>query len=109
MGAVSTNGNWQSSVIEYKEVCNECRKAVATQIAAAVKSRLELSEQRQKRDEQVMEQYPLPLAPADAEEIGWNELTPQEQVSLIRQGYRPPALTVMSNAAYTELEERGAT
>ena len=46
MGAVSTNGNWQSSVIEYKEVCNECREAVAAQIAAAVKSRLE------KRNEQ---------------------------------------------------------
>lgn len=42
------------------------------------------------------------------EEIDWNELTPQEQVSLIRQGYRPPALTIMSNAAYTELVERGA-
>ena len=52
MGAVSTNRNWQSSVIEYKEVCNECREAVAAQIAAAVKSRLELAEQRQKRDEQ---------------------------------------------------------
>jgi len=42
MGEVSTNRNWQSSVIEYKEVCNECREAVAAQIAAAVKSRLEL-------------------------------------------------------------------
>lgn len=46
MGAVSTNGDWQSSVIEYKEVCNECRKAVATQIAAAVKSRLEKRNER---------------------------------------------------------------
>lgn len=52
MGAVSTNGSWQSSVIEYKEVCNECRRAIAAQIAAAVKSRLELAEQRQKRNEQ---------------------------------------------------------
>jgi len=42
MGEVSTNRNWQSSVIEYKEVCNECREAVAAKIAAAVKSRLEL-------------------------------------------------------------------
>lgn len=62
-----------------------------------------------KGDEQVMKQYLLPITPADAKEIDWNELTPQEQVSLIRQGYRPPALTIMSNAAYTELEERGAT
>jgi hypothetical protein len=46
--------------------------------------------------------------PADAEEIDWSELSPQEQASLVRQGYRPPALTIMSNAAYTELEERGA-
>lgn len=46
MGEVSTNRSWQSSVIEYKEVCNECRKAIAAQIAAAVKSRLE------KRNEQ---------------------------------------------------------
>lgn len=52
MGAVSTNGSWQSSVIEYEEVCNECREAIAAQIAAAVKSRLELAEQRQKRNEQ---------------------------------------------------------
>lgn len=51
MGAVSTNGNWQSSVIEYKEVCNDCREAVAAQIAAAVKSRLELAKQRQKGNE----------------------------------------------------------
>lgn len=55
-----------------------------------------------------MKQFTLILTPADAEEIDWNELTPEEQVSLIRQGYRPPALTIMSNAAYTELEERGA-
>ena len=46
--------------------------------------------------------------PAAAEDANWNELSPEEQVSLIRQGYRPPALTIMSNAAYTELEERGA-
>ena len=46
MGAVSTNGNWQNSIIEYEEVCYECRKAIAAQIAAAVKSRLE------KRNEQ---------------------------------------------------------
>jgi len=52
MGAVSTNGNWQSSVIEYKEVCNDCREAIAAQIAAAVKSRLALAKRRQKRDEQ---------------------------------------------------------
>lgn len=52
MGAVSTNGNWQRSVIEYEEVCNDCREAVAAQIAAAVKSRLELAKQRQKGDEQ---------------------------------------------------------
>lgn len=44
MGAVSTNGNYQSSVIEYKEVCNDCREAVAAKIADAVKSRLELAE-----------------------------------------------------------------
>jgi hypothetical protein len=46
--------------------------------------------------------------PGEAEEINWNELSPEEQASFIRQGYRPPALTIMSNAAYTELEERGA-
>ena len=51
MGAVSTNRNWQSSEIKYAEVCNECREAVAAQIAAAVKSRLELAKQRQKGDE----------------------------------------------------------
>ena len=51
MGAVSTNGNWQSSVIEYKEVCNDCREAVAEHIAAAVKSRLVLAE----RDAQQVE------------------------------------------------------
>lgn len=50
MGAVSTNGNWQYSVVEYKEVCNDCREAVAAQIAAAVRSRLELAKQRQKED-----------------------------------------------------------
>jgi hypothetical protein len=49
MGAVSTNGSWQSSEIKYKEVCNDCREAIAAQIAAAVKSRLELAKQRQKR------------------------------------------------------------
>jgi hypothetical protein len=41
MGEVSTNRNWQSSVIEYKEVCNECRRVIAAHIADAVKSRLE--------------------------------------------------------------------
>lgn len=50
MGAVSTNGNWQSSEIKYKEVCNDCREAVAKHIAAAVESRLALAEQRQKED-----------------------------------------------------------
>jgi len=48
MGEVSTNGNWQSSEIQYKEVCNDCREVVAKHIAAAVKSRLALAEQRQK-------------------------------------------------------------
>ncbi len=47
MGAVSTNGSWQSSVVEYKETCNDCRKVVAEHIAAAVKSRLELAKRRQ--------------------------------------------------------------
>lgn len=56
-----------------------------------------------------MKQYPFLRTPTEAEEVDWNELTPQEQVALIRQGYRPPELTIMSNAAYTELEEQGAT
>lgn len=43
MGAVSTNGNWQSSVIEYEEVCNDCREVVAEHIATTVKSRLVLA------------------------------------------------------------------
>lgn len=51
MGDVSTNKSWQRSVIEYKEVCNECRGAVAEHIATAVKSRLELAKQRQKGKE----------------------------------------------------------
>ena len=29
-------------------------------------------------------------APADAEDVKWNDLTPEEQASLIRQGYEPP-------------------
>lgn len=55
-----------------------------------------------------MRQFGSIPTPADAEDANWNELSPEEQASLIRQGYRPPALTIMSNAAYTELEERGA-
>lgn len=51
MGAVSTNGNWQRSEIEYEEVCNDCREAVAEHIATAVKSRLVLAKRRQKGDE----------------------------------------------------------
>lgn len=50
MGAVSTNGNWQRSVIEYDETCNDCREAVAAQIAAAVKSRLALAKRRQEEN-----------------------------------------------------------
>jgi len=52
MGAVSTNGNWQRSEIEYDEVCNDCREAVAEHIATAVKSRLALAKRRQRGDEQ---------------------------------------------------------
>ena len=60
------------------------------------------------RKDQVMRHFGSIPTPAAAEDANWNELSPEEQVSLIRQGYRPPALTIMSNAAYTELEERGA-
>jgi len=42
-------GDWLSFVIEYREVCNDCREAVAEHIAAAVKSRMALAKQRQKR------------------------------------------------------------
>lgn len=55
-----------------------------------------------------MRQFGSIPTPADAEDANWNDLSPEEQASFIRQGYRPPMMTIMSNAAYTELENQDA-